>query len=70
MMHIPGMYQKVADYSLAGILVMGPLLGYELMELVNQYLIGLGGVVGIALGVVRIWLLIRNRNDGRQKDED
>ena len=59
---LPQQYHRPADWVLAGTLLASPLWG-DLIGHVNTVVSILGGIVGISIGLVRLYKLIKGKDN-------
>ncbi len=55
-------WQHKVDWALASTLTLGPIVASVTVKDINEYLMLAGGVIGITIGVIRLYRLIRNKD--------
>lgn len=65
---IPPEYQRPADLVLAGVLVSGPLGLIEMIEQANMWVALIGGLIGLFIGLVRVYEILRTKRERKKED--
>lgn len=61
MLSLPHAWHRPADFALATVLIGGGMSAPDFLQVMNPWLAFAGGVIGLTIGVVRLWQILFNK---------